>query len=187
MTELPEPAENGGGFGGEAHEAGEVARREVADGVVIETDDADDLAVVLHRRGDFAGGGRADAHVAGIAGDIGHELRAGVESDPAGDALAEAEDDLAVIGGQPELGFDFEATGVGVQQGDGTGRGGEVCEEFAEDARKDGRGIVALKTQRGDAAERRLVGQREGVGGGRSAGRIHGGDDWGFGADGQKF
>ena len=136
----------------------------MTDGVVVEANDADDLAVVLHGGGDFAGGGGADSDVAGVAGDVGHELGAGVKSDPASDTLTETKHDLAVIGRQANLGFDFEAAVVWIEERDRAGGALEVGEKFAQDTWEDECRIVALETERGDAAERGLIG--EGKGGG---------------------
>ena len=128
VAELPEALDDRGSFSAEADEQSEIPGREMSDGVVIEADHADHLAVVLHGRGDFTGGGWANADIAGVAGDVGDELRAGMKSDPAGDALAEPENDFAVIGGEADLGLDFEATVVGVEERDRAGGAFKVSE-----------------------------------------------------------
>ena len=79
------------------------------------------------------------------------------------------------------MGLDFEAAVVGVEQRDGAGGAFEVGEQFAEDARQHKCGILTLKTERGDAAERGLIGEGKGGGG------FHAFEHWGIRAEGQKF
>ena len=158
VADLPKALEHGGGFGGEAYQQGEVAGGKAVHRVVVDADDADDLTIVFHGHGHFRGGGGADTHVTQVTGDIGHELGAGVKSGPAGHTLAHAQGDFAVVGRQADLSFNLEPAGVGIEQGNRAGRGVEVGDEFAENARQHDVGFIALKAQGRDSAKGGLVG-----------------------------
>jgi len=88
LTKLPETFHHRRGFGGQAIEQREIGVGESIKAVAVEVDDADDLAIGLHRGRHFAADVRPQPDIPRIGGDIGHELRASVERNPAGDALA---------------------------------------------------------------------------------------------------
>lgn len=106
---------------------------EAADGVVIEVDDAESLAVFLKWGGDFAANFGAYGDIAWIGFYVGNELRASVKNHPAGDALTEAQADLVGLGREALLNLDFEFAGVGVEQGDRAAGGLERGDDFGKD------------------------------------------------------
>jgi len=77
-----------------------------------------------------------------------------VEGDPAGDALAEAEG--KVVGGvqrEAVLDFDFEAAGVGVEEGDRAAGGVEGGDEVFEDVAEGDFGVFGFSDEGADAVE----------------------------------
>ena len=169
MLELPEAEEDVGAFASDGDQIGEVGGGEASDDIAVEVDDAEDLVVVRNERGGHLGTDLGtDGDVARIGADIGHELRPAMKGDPAGDALAGAEGDLTDVGGHALVDLDFQFPGVGVEEGDGAGRGPEVGDGETEDV--DHRGARALRSG-GQAADGMEQG---GIGGGRSGGRLVG-------------
>ncbi len=126
VTELPEALQDGGCLFGETDEVGQIVFGEAAKDIAVQIDDAEDLAAALdHGCGHFAAHFRTQGDITGVGGHIGHQLGAAVKGDPAGDALAETKGNLVVIDRQALLNFNFEFAGVGIEQGDGAGRGAE--------------------------------------------------------------
>jgi hypothetical protein len=162
LLHLPEPLHDCGCLGGEADEQGEIAFGEPPGHIAVEIDHSEHLAVVLHWHGQLGLHRRPDPHVPRVFAHIGDELRTPVKRDPTGDALAEPEDDLAVVVGQTPLGFNLQPPGVGIEQGDGARVGGKVLDQHIEHPMQGGRGVIDLGRERGDAVKGNLVrGTRE--------------------------
>lgn len=136
VAELPEALHDERGLGGEAFQQREVRRTEPMHSVALEVDYADHLIAIEHRRGHLAPDRGPHRDVAGLGEDIGSEERTAVEHAPAGDAVAEFQVVIAVIGGRADLHLGFKSARVGTKQGDGARigvkRGDEQVEHLAQ-------------------------------------------------------
>ncbi len=173
VLELPEAQQHGGYLLGQHGDGGEVIGAEAVDGVAVEIDDAEDLAVGGDERGgEFGADGGADGDVAWIGPDIGHELGAAVKGDPAGDTLAWAERDLVDVGGHALVDLDLEFTRVGIQQGNGARGGAEVGDGEAQDLGHGRPRVIGGAGEAADGVEQDGVGAgRRSCGNGRSGRR----------------
>ena len=154
---LPEAVQDGAGLGGVAGQPGQVVGGEGAEAVGVEVDDADGAAVIDERCGHLAADAGAGGDVARLGGDIGDQQRLAVQRDPAGDALARLEGELADVGRQTLLDADLEAAGLGAQQRHRAAVGGERRHDGREDVALRRRRVRRAGGQRGDGVENRQV------------------------------
>lgn len=155
VFQLPVAFHDAGGCGGEGELEFQIGIVEGVNVIPVDVDDAHDMAIGAdHGRDHFGAHMVANPHVTRVFAYIGHQLRATVEGDPAGNSLAKTEGQILVRGAVALVGdFDLQFAGLGVEQGDIAGGGVEGLDDDFEDGLEHDARFVASSREGADAVK----------------------------------